>query len=141
LVRYIGITGHARPDLLAEALRRYRFDSVLVALGMVDHLVTAPDISFLPVAQEHETAVIAMKVLGHGLVKQVDRALRYSLGLPSVSLAIIGMDSPQQIDEIVEIAARFEPLSRDEEQQLVEDVRPLIEKEPDEGAGITLLAA
>jgi uncharacterized protein len=132
LVRHIGITGHARPELLAEALRRYPFDAVLAALGMADHLVTAPDLCLLPVAQEKETAVIAMKVLGHGHIKPVDRALRYSLGLPGVSLAIIGMDSIQQIDEIVEIAARFQPLSKDEEQQLIDDVRPLIEKEPDE---------
>lgn len=132
LVHHIGITGHARPELLAEALRRYPFDSVLAALGMVDHLVTAPDVCLLPVAREQETAVIAMKVLGHGHIRPVDRAVRYSLGLPGVSLAIIGMDSTEQIDQIVEIAARFQPLSHEEAQQLVDDVRPLIEKEPDE---------
>src|SRR5690349_9358670 len=34
LVRFIGITGHARPEILAHALTRYPFDTVLSALGM-----------------------------------------------------------------------------------------------------------
>jgi aryl-alcohol dehydrogenase-like predicted oxidoreductase len=138
LVRHIGITGHARPELLAHALRQYPFDSVLVALGVADHLVTAPDTFLLPVANEQATAVIAMKVLGHGTVPDVELALRYSLGLPGVSLAIVGMDQIEQIDKNVEIAARFQPLDEGERQQLIDGVRPLVEqdaKESQEGKG------
>jgi aryl-alcohol dehydrogenase-like predicted oxidoreductase len=138
LVRFIGITGHTRPELLAYALRQYPFDSVLVALGMADHLVTAPEAFLLPVAQERNTAVIAMKVLGHGEFSNIELALRYSLGLPGVSLAILGMDSIEQINQNVAIAARFEPLSEDERQRLIDEVRPLVErdaKESQEGAG------
>ncbi len=138
LVRFIGITGHARPELLAHALRQYPFDSVLIALGMADHLVTGPDTFFLPVAQERDTAVIAMKVLGHGEFPNVERALHYSLALPGVSLAIVGMDNTEQIDEIVEIASRFQPLEEGQREQLIEEVRPLVEKdakESQEGQG------
>ncbi len=138
LVRFIGITGHARPELLAHALQQYAFDSVLVALGMADHLITAPDMFLLPVAQERNTAVIAMKVLGHGEFPDVERALRYSLGLPGVSLAIVGMDQLAQIDQNVAIAADFHPLSEAERQQLIAEVRPLVEKdakESQEGKG------
>lgn len=132
LVRHIGITGHARPELLAHALRQYRFDSVLCALGMADHLVTSPATFLLPVAQEKNTAVIAMKVLGHGTFPNVERALRYSLGLPGVALAIIGMDQIEQIDQNVAIAARFQPLTEDERQQLIAEVQPLVEKDAEE---------
>lgn len=132
LVRHIGITGHARPELLAHALRQYRFDSVLCALGMADHLVTSPATFLLPVAQEKNTAVIAMKVLGHGTSPNVERALRYSLGLPGVALAIIGMDQIEQIDQNVAIAARFQPLTEDERQQLIAEVQPLVEKDAEE---------
>jgi uncharacterized protein len=132
LVRYIGITGHARPELLAHALRQYHFDSVLCALGMADHLVTSPDTFLLPVAQEKNTAVIAMKVLGHGTSPNVERALRYSLGLPGVAVAIIGMDQIEQIDQNVAIAARFQPLTEDERQQLIAEVQPLVEKDAEE---------
>jgi aryl-alcohol dehydrogenase-like predicted oxidoreductase len=132
LVRHIGITGHARPELLAHALRQYRFDSVLCALGMADHLVTSPDTFLLPVAQEKHTAVIAMKVLGHGTSPNVERALRYSLGLPGVAVAIIGMDQIEQIDQNVAIAARFQPLTEDERQQLIAEVQPLVEQDAEE---------
>jgi aryl-alcohol dehydrogenase-like predicted oxidoreductase len=132
MVRFIGITGHARPEILAHALREHAFDSVLCALGIVDHLVSAADKFLLPAAQERNVAVIAMKVLGHGTFPNVERGLRYSLGLPGVSLAIVGMDTTEQIDQNVEIVANFKPLTDKEYEDLVDDVRPLIEKEMDE---------
>jgi predicted aldo/keto reductase-like oxidoreductase len=132
LVKYIGITGHTRPELLAHALRQYPFDSVLVALGMADHLVSSPDTFLLPLAQERNTAVIAMKVLGHGEFSNIELALRYSLGLPGVSLAIVGMDSIEQINQNVAIASRFTPLSEDERQQLIAEVQPIIERDANE---------
>jgi len=132
LVRFLGITGHARPEILAHALRQYPFDTVLVALGVVDRLVTSPETFVLPVAQERNIGVIAMKVLGHGSVTNRQQALRYSLGLPGVSLGIIGLDNTQQIDEIVAAAAAFQPLSQEEIEALVGEVRPLVEKDAKE---------
>lgn len=127
LVRFIGITGHTRPEILAHALRSYDFDSVLVALGMADRLVSSPENFLLPVAQEKNAAVIAMKVFGHGAFSRRDLALRYSLGLPQVSLAILGLNSERHIDEAVKMANEFEELSDDELQELIDHVRPLIE--------------
>jgi uncharacterized protein len=129
LVRFIGITGHARPEILGHALGQFPFDAVLVALGMADRLVTSPETFLLPRAVERNIGVIAMKVLGHGQFASVDLALRYSLGLPGVSLAIVGMDVPTQIDQIVDIAANFTPLREEEEARLIEEVRPLVEQD------------
>jgi aryl-alcohol dehydrogenase-like predicted oxidoreductase len=132
LVRFIGITGHARPELLAHALDQYPFDTVLVALGMADRLVTSPETFVLPKARQKNVGVIAMKVLGHGQFKNVDLALRYSLGLPGVSLAIVGMDVPVQIDQIASLAANFRPLEEREEELLIDEVRPQVEKDATE---------
>ncbi len=132
LCRFIGITGHSRPEILALALRRYPFDTVLSALGFADHLVSGAENFVLPAAVENNTGVIAMKVLGHGNFQTRDLALRYSLGLPGVSLAIVGMDTPQHIDEIAGVAAGFSPLSRAEEQRLLDEVRPLVLKDAQE---------
>lgn len=132
LIRFIGITGHARPELLGRALERFPFDAVLVALGMADRLVTSPETFVLPKAQEHNVGVIAMKVFGHGTFKSRHLALRYSLGLPGVSLAIIGMDTKDHIDENIALAMDISPLSDDEEQQLVDEVRPLVERDATE---------
>jgi uncharacterized protein len=133
LLRFIGITGHSRPSLLARALNEYEFDSVLVALSIIDHLITGADLVILPAAREHNTAVIAMKVLHHGLAPNIERALRYALGLEGVSLAIVGMDKIEQVDRAVEIAARFKPLSESEYEQHVQEVKPLIQKDGEDG--------
>ena len=132
LLRFIGITGHARPDLLAQALRRYPFDTVLVALGAADRLVSGPEAALLPTAIERNVGVVAMKVLGHGEIQRRDLALRYSLGLPGVSLAIVGLKAPAEIDEIVTTAATYHPLSEPELDQLLEGVRPLVERDGSE---------
>jgi aryl-alcohol dehydrogenase-like predicted oxidoreductase len=129
LVKHIGITGHARPEILAHALTRYNFETVLVALGIGDRLVTSPETFLLPVAKEKNVGVIAMKTLGHGNYQNRNLALRYSLGLPGVSLAIVGMDTPEQISQIVEIAANFKPLEELEEGRLIDEVRPILEKD------------
>ena len=132
LVRFIGITGHARPEILGHAITQYPFDTVLVALGMADRLVTSPETFLLPKAVERNIGVIAMKTLGHGEFASRDLALRYSLGLEGVSLAIVGMDTPEHIDEIVSIAANYKPLEEQEEARLIEEVRPLVEKDANE---------
>ena len=132
LVRHIGITGHARPDILGHALEQYPFDTVLVALGMADRLVTSPETFCLPKARERTVGVIAMKVFGHGEFQDRGLALRYSLGLPGVSLAILGMESTRHIDENVELAAGLTELSEEEEIRLIEMIRPVVERDAEE---------
>lgn len=70
-----------------------------------------------------------MKVLGHGEFSSIELALRYSLGLPGVSLAIVGMDSVEQIEQNVAVAAAFKPLSGDERQRLIDEVQPIVERD------------
>ncbi len=138
LVRFIGITGHARPEILGHALTEYPFDTVLCALGVGDRLVTSPETFMLPRAVERNAGVIAMKVFGHGEYPDRHLALRYSLGLPGVSLAILGMNDPRQVDENVAQAAAFRPLEDAELEALISGVRPVVERdasESDEGKG------
>jgi aryl-alcohol dehydrogenase-like predicted oxidoreductase len=138
LVRFIGITGHARPEILAEAVRRYPFDTVLIALGVIDRLITSPETFFLPEAQRRNVGVIAMKVLGHGNIGQRELAMRYSLSLPQVSLGIIGLANEKQIDEAVRIASNVRPLDDAELDKLIEEARKRLEgdaKESEKGKG------
>ena len=132
LVRYIGITGHARPEILAEALRRYPFDTVLCALGIADRLVTGPERFLLPEAEKRNVGVIAMKVFGSGAFKERKPALHYSLGLPAVSLAILGLKTTEEIDQAVEHAASFHPLERADLDKLIAHVRPIVESDAKE---------
>jgi len=129
MTRFVGITGHARPSVLAQALERYDFDTVLVAIGVIDRLVTGPEDVLLPVAQGKDVGVIAMKVYGHGELKQRELCLRYSLSLPGVSLAILGMDDEAQIDENVRLAQSITPLGVSEMDTLIQEARAILEKD------------
>ena len=129
MTRFVGITGHARPWVLAHALERYDFDTVLVAIGAVDRLVNGPEEMLLPLAQSKGAGVIAMKVYGHGQLKQRELALRYSLSLPGVSVAILGMEEEEQIDENVRLAQNVRPLTEAEMDLLVQEARALLEQD------------
>lgn len=129
LCRFVGITGHARPDVLARAIQEYPFDTVLVALGAADRLVSKPETVLLPLTLASGVGVIAMKVLLHGEIDRRDLALRYSLGLDGVSLAIVGMKDQREVDEAVTIAENFKPLSEEEEAELLAIARDMVQED------------
>jgi aryl-alcohol dehydrogenase-like predicted oxidoreductase len=114
-VRYLGLTGHHDPAILQEAMRRFAFDTVLVALNAADRHRLSFIESVLPDANANGLGVIAMKVYGagslvgpHGLTAK--EALSYGLTLDGVSTAIVGCSSPAEVEENVNIATHFAPL-------------------------------
>ena len=62
-----------------------------------------------------------MKVLAYGQVPEEDRGLflRYSMGL-DLDVAVVGMDTVEQVEENVALAEAFEPLSAAEEARLLD---------------------
>lgn len=127
LVRNISLSGHTNPQVQIEALNRFDFDSVLVAVSVLDHFIYSFAEEFLPVAAEKEVATIGMKVFALGKLAHVyDRALRYTLGLP-VSTVIVGCSSMEQLEKDLEVAENFVPLSDEEKLELFKEVIPLVE--------------
>lgn len=119
LVRFVGITGHYDPGVLAEAIQRYPFDTCLVALNAADRARRSFIEGLLPLAHEHGLGLIGMKVIAKGRLLRPDgvstmrEALGYVLSLP-IHTAIVGFRSVEEVDEVVEIAKRFRPLSAEE---------------------------
>lgn len=131
LVGYVGISGHARPNVLARALEMYPFDVVLLACGAMDHLVSDPVRFFLPAARAAQCGVVAMKVLGWGrLAQHPDLALRWSLN-QDVSLAILGMKTRAEIDAALATARSPLPLTLAEEDVLMREARLAVSCETD----------
>ena len=129
LVRNISISCHTDPQILVEALNRFPFDSTLIALSALDHFMLSFAEEFLPLANERGVATIAMKVLGFGsLTHEVERSLRYALGLP-VSTVIVGMESMAQLEQNLAIAESFTPLSDKERLAFFKDILPLVRPE------------
>lgn len=113
-VRFLGITGHHDPAILLEAMRRFDFDTVLVALNAADVHSLSFIQTVLPAARQRNMGVIAMKVCAQtrllGRIR-MDEALGYALSLSGVSNAIVGCSSPAEVDENAEIARRFTPFT------------------------------
>jgi uncharacterized protein len=111
IVKKLSISGHTNPQVQAEALRRFDFDSALVALSALDHHIYSFAHEFLPLANEKGCAVIGMKVMALGkLVPWYEQALRYTFSLP-ISTAIVGMESMAQLEHNLAVAEAFKPMS------------------------------
>ncbi len=94
-----------------EAIRRYEFDSALVALSALDHHIYSFAHEFVPLALEKGMAIIGMKVFALGkLGPWYEQALRYTLSLP-ISTSIVGMETMEQLEKNLAIAESFQPMS------------------------------
>ncbi|TVY08680.1 aldo/keto reductase [Paenibacillus cremeus] len=127
LVKHLSISGHTNPRVQLEAIERYPFDSVLVALSAPDALIYSFEHEFLPVATQKGIAVIGMKVLALGkLGHTYEQALRYTWSLP-VSTTIIGMETMEQLERNLAAFERFKPLTDIERLGLLKELAPLVE--------------
>ncbi|MGQ9494494.1 MAG: aldo/keto reductase [Anaerolineae bacterium] len=126
LVRLISISGHGNPQVLIEALRRFPFDTVLVAVSVLDHFIYSFAEEFLPFAQQQGVGVVGMKVFGYKVLARVaERALRYALALP-LTTVIVGCSKMEELEADLAVAERFTPLSGAERLELYREVLPLV---------------
>lgn len=145
MVRHIGISGHADPDVLLEAVRRFPFDAILMAVNAADPHHMSFTRELLPLAVEKQMAIIGMKIPARGRLLAgwtppaegagwgggsrsgtltMAEAMRYTLSLP-VSTVIVGCDSIAQLEENVAIAQAFTPLSETQMAGLTAKAEPV----------------
>jgi uncharacterized protein len=148
MVRTIGITGHYEPLVLLDAIKRFPFDLILLAVNAADVHYLSFKNYLLPEVQRQGLAIVGMKVATRGrmlstwtpppLNEQPERlatprpgtinireALTYNMSLP-VSTTIIGVDNVAQIEENVAIASGFSPLSEDEMKEIEFKTLPIV---------------
>jgi uncharacterized protein len=138
VVRFLGVTGHYRPDALMDAVNRHPFDCILMALNAADTHIHSFTDQLLPLAVEKQMGIIGMKVPARGRllsnwtppaleqqqhswegsaiatrpgVMKMREAMFFTLSHP-VSTVIIGCDTIAQLEENVKIARDFTPLSQ-----------------------------
>ncbi|MCK4826634.1 aldo/keto reductase, partial [bacterium] len=122
MVRHISISCHTDPQILVEAIDRYPFDSALIDVSALSHLMLSFVEEFVPIANARGVATVGMKVLGIGsLVHEVERSLRYAFGLP-ISTVIVGMESMAQLEQNLAIAESFVPMTDDERLEFFKDI-------------------
>jgi predicted aldo/keto reductase-like oxidoreductase len=128
-VRFLGITGHADPDPMKEMVDRYSFDAVLMPLNAADRHYNSYIEKLLPTAVGKEMGIIGMKIpardriFDHGGILTMKEAMRYSMSLP-ISTIIVGIDNLTELEENIQIAREFEPLTADEMLAIEKKVQP-----------------
>lgn len=115
-VRFLGITGHHDPAILLEAMQRFDFDTVLVALNAADVHRLSFVKTVLPEAVRRGLGVIGMKVCSAGALVSsgslsMGDAMGYVLSLHGVSTVVIGCQTPAEVEHNARIARGFAPLS------------------------------
>jgi len=127
LVRYISISGHTDPQIQIEALNRFPFDTVLVAVSVLDHFIYSFAEEFLPVARQKNVGVVGMKIFGYQrLARVADRALRYALALP-LTTVIAGASTMAQLEADLAVAESFTPMTGPERLAFFREVLPMVE--------------
>jgi aryl-alcohol dehydrogenase-like predicted oxidoreductase len=129
LTRFIGVTGHHDPLITKRCIETFDFDTVLVPVNPAEHLHQSFIEEVLPLANEKQMGVVAMKVYCRGMIakipgfKGMEAFFRYALSHP-VAAAVIGCDGLSQLEENVAIAKAFSPLPYQEMQRLETFVSP-----------------
>jgi uncharacterized protein len=151
VVRFLGVTGHYRPDALMDAINRHPFDCILMALNAADTHIHSFTDQLLPLVVEKQMGIIGMKVPARGRllstwtppaleqqqhswegsaiatrpgVMKMREAMFFTLSHP-VSTVIVGCDTIAQLEENVKIARDFTPLSQSQMATLNELAEPV----------------
>jgi aryl-alcohol dehydrogenase-like predicted oxidoreductase len=138
VVRFLGVTGHYRPEALIDAVNRHSFDTILMSLNAADSHIHSFIDQLLPLVVEKQMGIIGMKVPARGRllstwtpppleqqqhswegsaiatrpgVMNMREAMNFVLSHP-VSTVIVGCDNVAQLEENVQIAREFTPLSQ-----------------------------
>ena len=130
-IRYVGFTGHARPEFHVEMMQRgFRWDACQMPLNACDHHWVSFEKAALAEAVRRKIGVIAMKTLGgslrewpgeiptHAKALSAQECIRYAMNLPVAAVAV-GMDSLEVLRANIKIAEGFEPLTDAELQDIL----------------------
>ena len=122
-VRYIGFTGHKSPDIHLKMLETadahdFHFDAVQMPLNVMDAHYNSFEKKVLPVLVKKEIGVPGMKPMGDSLILSSKTAepiecLHYAMNLPT-SVVITGCDSLPILEQALQAARTFRPMSRTE---------------------------
>jgi hypothetical protein len=140
VTRFIGITGHNDGAAMAEALKRHDFDTVLMALNAAQSAnpiaqrkmqpIPAFENAALPVALQKNLGILSMKVMGQGMLvgagagrATAEELLQFNLSQPVASV-IIGCEQVAPLEQNVQAALNFTPISDSVKQKLQEKVAP-----------------
>jgi len=137
LTRFLGLSGHNRPDRFLHALEAWDFEVMMTPASLVSRHVYDFEGVVWPRAREKGVALLAMKVFcgvaegktrpkGAHLPDDLKEAgLRYALGLPGVSGVALGMHDESELRVALRWVSGYAPLRVEELEALDRPTREL----------------
>ena len=120
-IRYIGFTGHKDPSVHLRMFeiadkQNFHFDTVQMPINVMDAHFRSFLNQVAPKAQEHGTAILAMKTFGDPFILNSNtvtpiEALHFVLNSPA-SVVITGIDSPAILDQAFQAVQSFKPMDQ-----------------------------
>ncbi|HJT70051.1 MAG TPA: aldo/keto reductase [Terriglobales bacterium] len=136
-VRYIGFTGHKSPDYHNKMLEtafahNFTFDAVQMPLNVMDAHYESFEKKTLPILLKHNIGVLGMKPMGDKIILNSKTAtpvecLHYAMNLPT-SVVITGCDSMQILQQALQAARTFKPMSTEQVAAVLAKTAPAASK-------------
>src|SRR5437868_4034763 len=136
-VRYIGFTGHKSPDIHLKMLEtafahQFTFDAVQMPLNVMDAHYNSFEKKVLPMLVKHGIGVLGMKPMGDAIILRCKAAtpvecLHYAMSLPT-SVVITGCESMNILQQALDTARSFKPMSQEEIASLLAKTAPVAGK-------------
>jgi predicted aldo/keto reductase-like oxidoreductase len=131
-IRFIGFTGHKDPRIhlyMLEVARAHGFvfDTVQMPLNVMDAHYRSFEHLVLPELVTQNIGVLGMKSLANGIILKSGtvtalECLHYALNLPT-SVVITGIESLERLDQALEAARTFRPMSKQQRESLLAKTR------------------
>ncbi len=127
-IRFIGFTGHKDPHIhlhMIEVAKEngFQFDTVQMPLNVMDAHYRSFEKLVLPELVKEKIGVLGMKPLANGMILKsktvtATECLHYAMNLPS-SVVITGCESMEDLDQALNAARTFKPMSDEEVSRLL----------------------
>jgi len=128
VARFIGISGHRNPTILSRAIDLFPFDVVLMPVNPAEPHYWSFLEAVLPKAVEKGMGILGMKTLSRGVCvkifgdESIETFLRFAL-TQSISAAVVGCETIDQLETNVRIARSFQPMDQQEQNVLISRVK------------------
>lgn len=112
-VAHIGLTSHSM-EIALQAVRSGQFETIMFPFNFVANEAAR---ELIPLALERDVGFIAMKPLAGGVLDDARLAFKYLRQFPEI-LPIPGIETAEEIEEIVAIMEEPAEMTADEQQQI-----------------------
>jgi aryl-alcohol dehydrogenase-like predicted oxidoreductase len=144
LTRFIGVSGHCRPDRFLKALKEWDYDVQMNAVSLVARHIYNFEEKVWPEAAKKKIGLAAMKIFGGASGSPMNdkkeakgarmpaelkqAALRYALGLADVTVVVVGIHDTEELKQNLAWLKDHKPLSAEELKTLDKPTRELAGK-------------